>query len=285
MKVILLRGLPASGKSTWAKQMVREKGYKRVNRDDLRLMIDDGKWSKLNEKFIVKLEKDIVALYLGGLHNVIIDDTNLSPKNEEMWRVFTASYGVDFEVKDFTHVPIEECIARDLKRASSVGEKVIRGMHKQFLAQKPIVQEYNPDLPDCVICDLDGTLALFGDADPYDRDFSKDTLNEPVARILELLPQNKISKIFLSGRNGKFQRQTQEWIVNNLADRIPNLSYQLYMRQEDDVRKDSIVKKELYEAHIKDTYNVLFILDDRDQVVELWRSLGLTCLQVAPGNF
>jgi hypothetical protein len=57
------------------------------------------------------------------------------------------------------------------------------------------------------------------------------------------------------------------------------------MRQTDDNRKDSIIKEEIYDAHIRGKYNVLFVLDDRDQVVQMWRSLGLTVLQCNEGDF
>jgi hypothetical protein len=57
------------------------------------------------------------------------------------------------------------------------------------------------------------------------------------------------------------------------------------MRKEGDVRKDAIVKGEIYEKNINGKYNVLFVLDDRNQMVEMWRGLGLTCLQVADGDF
>jgi hypothetical protein len=57
------------------------------------------------------------------------------------------------------------------------------------------------------------------------------------------------------------------------------------MREAGDSRKDSIVKQELYEKHIEPSYDVFVVLDDRNQVVDMWRSLGLVCLQVAPGDF
>lgn len=57
------------------------------------------------------------------------------------------------------------------------------------------------------------------------------------------------------------------------------------MRPEGDERKDSIVKQEIYEKYIKDRYNVRFVLDDRNQVVDMWREVGLKVLQVAPGDF
>ena len=59
----------------------------------------------------------------------------------------------------------------------------------------------------------------------------------------------------------------------------------LLMRRENDFRKDNIVKQEIYENHIKDKYNVLMIYDDRDQVVNMWRSLGLKVYQVNRGDF
>ena len=63
------------------------------------------------------------------------------------------------------------------------------------------------------------------------------------------------------------------------------MNYELHMRKTGDSRKDCIVKKEIFDAEIKDKYYIEFILDDRDQVVKMWRSMGLTCLQVADGNF
>lgn len=57
------------------------------------------------------------------------------------------------------------------------------------------------------------------------------------------------------------------------------------MRVTKDFRKDCIVKKELFDKYVKDKYYVDFALDDRDQIVNLWRSMELTCLQVDYGDF
>ena len=59
----------------------------------------------------------------------------------------------------------------------------------------------------------------------------------------------------------------------------------LHMRRAGDARKDSVVKRELFDAHVRDRYNVRRVYDDRNQVVDMWRSLGLACLAVAEGNF
>ena len=84
----------------------------------------------------------------------------------------------------------------------------------------------------------------------------------------------------VTGRDATFRQVTSDWLSKN------QIFYnQLLMRPEGDKRRDDLVKRELYDQHIKDKYNVLFVLDDRDRVVAMWRSLGLTCLQVALGDF
>jgi predicted kinase len=198
MKLIMTKGLPASGKTTWAKT---QNAY-RINKDDLRLMINNGIWSKANEKYILLARDALIALYLRDGNKVIVDDTNLAPKHEETLKQLAKECKADFEVQDFTDVPLEECIKRDQKRSNYVGEKVIKQMYKQFLAPKISLPIYNAALPRAIICDLDGTLCLFGDKNPYDRDFENDKINESVRYILDGNDQfNEI--IFVSGRNDK----------------------------------------------------------------------------------
>ena len=135
-----------------------------------------------------------------------------------------------------------------------------------------------------IICDLDGTLSIFEKVDknqphyrnPYNASTcDKDLLNKVVAGIIK-----DKCVILVSGREGKYKEPTLKFLENN------NINYfRLFMRKTGDNRKDSIIKQEIYETFIKDSYDIEFVLDDRNQVVEMWRSLGLTCLQVADGNF
>ncbi|GGM15372.1 hypothetical protein GCM10012279_36880 [Micromonospora yangpuensis] len=68
------------------------------------------------------------------------------------------------------------------------------------------------------------------------------------------------------------------------AQQVPY--HELHMRTEKDNRKDSIIKAELYRTHVQGQHEVAFVIDDRDQVVRMWRhELGLACLQVAEGDF
>ena len=178
----MLKGLPASGKSTYAKELVKQ-GYKRVNKDDLRAMIDDGKWSEINEKNIRDMELHLVVEQLNKGKNVVVDSTNFA--YEDYWQHIAEKASAEFEVK-FFDVPVQECIERDARRGDkSVGKKVILGMYNKYLHKEPEKVAYDGSLLDCYIFDIDGTLATMGNRSPYD--WSKvgvDTVNESVRDVL-----------------------------------------------------------------------------------------------------
>ena len=273
-------GLPASGKSTWAKAKVDKSPnrIKRVNKDELRAMLDNSYFSKGNEKFVLNMQDLIIKAALEEGKHVIVDNTHLAPKHEARIRELIKGLAV-LEIVDFRHVNLETCIERDLKRFNSVGEKVIRDMYHQFIAPPRVSKPaHNPDLLDAIICDLDGTIALIGDRSPYDASScEKDLVNEPVRSILQ---KSGNAILFVSGREDKYKPQTLAWLEKH------GISFEgLHMRKSGDMRKDSIVKQEIYHESILDKYNVAFVLDDRDQVVRVWRDLGLTCLQVDYGDF
>ena len=286
MKVIMTKGLPASGKSTWAKEQVSKGNWKRINKDDLREMLDNSKWSKDNEKFVIHTRDHLLYLALQEGYSVIIDDTNLAPKHEQRIRDLVNTWNknkndnVEFSVKDFTDVSLEECIKRDTNRAKSVGEKVIRGMYKQFLKPSPIYHS-SDGAPKAVICDLDGTLAKMVDRGPFEwMRVGEDEINTTVGSILDHFHNNHYKVIIMSGRDSVCREITENWLSN------AGIKYDLLlMRPEGDTRKDSIVKRELFDNHIMGNYNIEVVFDDRNQVVEMWRDLGLVCYQVAEGDF
>ena len=135
-----------------------------------------------------------------------------------------------------------------------------------------------------IIVDIDGTIAhRITDRSPYDwHRVGEDGPDYILIDLLFRYYHSGINIILMSGRDSVCEAETEEWIKTHMWDLN---DYLLLMRKEKDKRKDTIVKQELYEEHVKDKYNVMFVLDDRNQVVEMWRSLGLKCLQVAPGKF
>lgn len=284
----MMRGLPGSGKSTYAKQLVAEapNTYKRINRDDLRAMFDNGHRTQGNEKFVKKVRDVLIIKALEEGKHVIVDDTNLSSTNETRVRQLVQEFNkahndtVQVEVMEI-NTSLQECIARDAKRAKPVGAKVIRDMHRQFYALKNIVEQ-DATLPKAIICDLDGTLALMNGRNPFDAALCEaDLLNVPVAKVLKTFQNLGYQTLLLSGRKEEHKPQTINWLAAN------NITYDLLeLRKTEDNRADTIVKKELFEAHIVGKFYIEFVLDDRDQVVDLWRNeLGLTCFQVNYGDF
>lgn len=295
-KILILRGLPASGKSTFAKNLVKEnpEQYKRINRDDLREMFDGYHLTKDNEKFAKKVRDLLISEALEAGKNVIVDDTNLSQKNinriqqlADMHKKKTGNT-VTVEVKEF-EVELEEAIERDRKRKRPVGRKVITQMHRHFYAEEdpmdargPHYKQQDESLPPAIICDLDGTLAIIKGRSPFDAaKCENDQLNEPIAEIVRTYASKGTRIILLSGRQDEHMEQTIRWLTKY---EIPY--HDLLMRKTKDGRKDSVIKKELVEEHIKGKYFVRFVLDDRDQVVDMWRKeIGYACLQVNYGDF
>jgi hypothetical protein len=187
------------------------------------------------------------------------------------------------ELIDLTNVPPEECIRRDLKRENSVGSKVIWRMYHQFV-RKPLEKpQINvSSLPEAIICDIDGTLALHN-RDPFDFDkLDTDLVNPPVARIIQWANDRLVPpKILLvTGRDEKYREATEKWLYS------VRIAYdRLFMRGYSNTQRDDIIKREIYEVSIRDNYRILFVLDDRDRIVTFWRSIGLPCFQVADGSF
>lgn len=290
--VIILRGLPASGKSTLAKTLVAEnKGmYKRLNKDELRAMLDSSHHTTHNEKFVERVRDLMLIEALKDGKHVIIDDTNLSDRPVERIRNLVQKYckdtgdQVQVDVRTI-EASLEECIDRDRQRAQPVGREVILRMHRQHVLgdeRGPHYQAQDATLPKAVICDLDGTLAIIRGRSPFDgMACGSDLLNEPIARLLRLYHASGVQVLLMSGRQEEAQEATREWLQRH---EIPYDA--LIMRKTGDARKDSIVKKELYEAHVRGQFHIEVVLDDRNQVVDLWRlELGLPCLQVNYGDF
>lgn len=144
-KLIICRGLPASGKSTWAKQWAQEDPEHRVriNQDDIRLML--GKyWVPSREKLVEIIHHNAVAQALRHGFDVVIDNTNLNPKVldrfDELIRVCKKDFHIviDKEYRDFFDTPLSECIKRDSNRDLKVTEKVIRGFYDRYKDTYPL---------------------------------------------------------------------------------------------------------------------------------------------------
>jgi predicted kinase len=302
----ITRGLPASGKTTLAREWLAEDptNRARVNRDDLRAMMFAAPTYDFAQEVAVTAASRSLVKDLLKNRDVITDDTNLRPSYVREWRKFAAMNGVDLVVHE-CYVTVNDAVSRDQARGDSggrrVGEDVIRGMAGKFTKRSatdpcgyhflPIIDEpveveaaaYTPRLGSkpAIIVDIDGTVALMGDRSPYDLSrVHEDRPNHPVIAAVRAAWHDGLSVVYCSGRDDSSREVTEKWLATHVGVPGP-----LLMRAADDRRKDSIVKRELFDAHIRDEYDVRYVLDDRQQVVDMWRSLGLTCLQVAKGDF
>ncbi len=147
-----------------------------------------------------------------------------------------------------------------------------------------------------IICDLDGTLAdcehrvhhVRNTPKNWDAFFAgvrEDGVNYPVLSVLGTFMGYegfRYRLIFCSGRPERCRADTKAWLLEQA--RLSEDDYTLLMRKDGDFRADHIVKQEILDNSIPKE-RVLFVLDDRQQVVDMWRRNGLVCFQVAEGNF
>jgi phosphoglycolate phosphatase-like HAD superfamily hydrolase len=142
-----------------------------------------------------------------------------------------------------------------------------------------------------VIFDIDGTLSdskwrgPLARAKKWDEFFSKMPEDKPIDQVVELLTNYHIDEykiILVTGRGEEHRQKTVDWLEKY---GILHMVEALYMRPAKDFRRDTEIKTEIYNNHLKDSYKIRAVYEDRSSVVAMWRGLGLFCLQVDEGNF
>ena len=153
-----------------------------------------------------------------------------------------------------------------------------------------------------IIFDLDGTLAIIDkrrikagspsgkrptpskmnwDVFHDPSNIKLDEPNTPVIKMAQLFAEEGFNIVILSGRSDKTILATKSWLIRN---RVP--FHKLVMRPHKTMNfvPDEILKKDMLDKHT-DINDIFMVVDDRQKVVDMWRDLGLTCFQVAPGDF
>lgn len=296
-RLIVTRGLPASGKTTFARKL--QPAVVRVNRDDLRRMLHGARlFTQRAEGQVTTAQRAQVEALLRAGADVCVDDTNLCSRTVRDWAALAARLGARFEVHDFTDVPLDECLRRDAVRPAEdrVGEAAIRGLYERYLAGRKLplpvptitpggpaaVYDPPPDAPEIVLVDIDGTVALLAGRSPYDMTrVGLDQPNHAVINAVRAMHAAGYGVVFCTGRDASAREQTEAWLARHVG--VPYL--ELHMRAIGDRRRDSVVKRDIFERRIRQRYRVVGVFDDRMQVVRMWRDLGLTVFQVADGDF
>lgn len=300
--VVVVRGIPASGKTTWVTQQIE--GYEpgqavRINNDDLSTMLFGAPFinhSKRVGKILHRLRVDMLRTFLemeNGPTDIYIDNTNLINEVVSKYEQVAAEYGARFVVVDhFLSATPEEAIMRDAFRDSPVGRDVILNMYRTARKLKPwVYKEYSrvekydndPSLPHIYIVDIDGTVAhKHPERDIHDLSKVRlDTPNVGVVRAVRALRQMDNTVILMTGRSEDSRKETQRWVEDHVGYGIP-----LYMRKSKDFRPDHVVKHEMFQENIAGKYHVVGVFEDRNQMIRLWRDrLQIPAFQVANGDF
>lgn len=299
-QLLILIGAPGSGKSTFAKYFIRtEENWMRLCRDDFRMMnFNDSLLSKREEFLITEVFESAIETLLHKKCNVLLDATHCRAEYLNYYiEKFNASADISFKLFECGK---DELIARCEKRYLETGRHTPENVITRFVNDLEtlkktfdfsprlmtttacIAEKQDASLPKAIICDLDGTLALIGDRDPYNAsECDRDDLNEAVANVLKLFYANGYNILLVSGREEIFRNPTVLFL-----EKFAVSYHCLWMRKTKDFRKDAIIKREIFDREISGKYRIEFVLDDRDQVVEMWRKkLKLNCFQVNYGNF
>lgn len=297
---LLLVGPPGSGKSSCSKDYVGD------GPNDFVYVNQDSQGPEHMDTFDQAI--------LDG-KNVIVDRMNFNKEQRNRYLKIAKAAGYTTEI-DVIHESYETCYNRMVKRENHEtikDEKARRSALHFFFTRYERVSDDEADRvhrywpgedqkkPKVVICDLDGTLCNIEhrvhhvrdgkkDWGKFFQDIPKDTPHEWCVNILKSLAENTYKIVYCSGRSEDEREKTEAWLATNgLAGFFDRghfyHSVPLYMRKAKDSRKDSIVKEIILDFEILTRYEPVFMIDDRKQVVDMWRSRGYTCLQCAEGNF
>lgn len=290
LTAIITVGIPASGKSTFARELIEaDDSYVEVNRDWFRHNVVMPNTNNSTYKFTKARERQVTAECNGLImwaaehgRNIVCSDTNINPNTRNGLIDLFDALGYNVVVK-FFDISYEEALRRDKSREHGVGHNVIYTMwlnyQREFKMNSRVITDAK--LPKAIICDIDGTLAhMNGGRSPYDwSDVGQDSVDEIVKGILIDQYERGAEIIIVSGRDAICQTETYQWLNDN---DIPY--HRLFMRNEGDTRKDTIVKEEIFFEEINGKFNVVAVLDDRPSVCRMWATLGLRVIHFADQN-
>lgn len=279
MKAYLTVGVSASGKTTWANELIRQ-GWRDISRDWIRFnLVKPGanwsnyKFNKANENAVTEIQgKMIMESWTAG-ENIIISDTNLNAGTRQGLIKKLEDLGYEVELKTFP-ITFEMAIKRDNLRANGVGQEVIYRQFQNWNDYNGRIT-YVPDesLPKAIIYDIDGTIAEMSNRGPFE--WGKVGNDNPRSFVIDMLKNHSrqgYEIIICSGRSDECKYETEMWLNLHVGS---HYFVDLHMRKSGDYRKDCVVKEEIFWTHLSHKYNIEAVVDDRDQMIRLWHELKI----------
>lgn len=297
LKAIIAVGCSASGKSSWAIKFREDANtngidWTIIERDNFRRKILDIKnivyfnmWEKWNWKWetLVNARVDeMIAISVENNSNIIISDTNLHFGRRMELKRKLEGLGFDVLIEVFgLDLSLDELWERDNCRRHSVSHSVIAKQYAQFRSEFPkYTLKDVSDKPECVICDLDGTLFTMNGRSPFEwMRVDEDDVNEVLVHCLYGLYAKGYEIIFMSGRDEVCRELSTIAIQSAFMSHYHSFNFELHMRVAGDMRKDTIVKEELFFKYVDGNYKVVAVFDDRPIVCNFWREMYLTVYQ------
>ena len=302
--ITILVGPPGSGKSTYSHNRIYNDGDHgaatvRVSQDD------QGKTGHM-------------TVFERALHNgqdIIIDRMGFSKEQRNRYLIPAKKAGYETMIVVF-HVPMQVCLDRCNSREghptitdSKIASKAVNFFFSTYERvsddEADVVKRFGWDAeyrPMAIVCDLDGTLCEVEHRRHFVRPpegqkknwpaffagIKDDTVNKACKLLLIGMSKAHYQIVYCSGRGENERKATVEWLETNKLDIFafsPIQKVPLYMRNRQDSRRDDIVKEIILDFEILTRYKPVFMIDDRDQVVAMWRKRGFTCLQINYGDF
>lgn len=225
------------------------------------------------------------------VESIVFKDCNLHPDIEKIIKkdILTIYPELELEIHISDNYNLTD-IRNQIKKHKSEDKNEYRyslkkmqylydNFFKYYNPNTYITEFKNPDNPrKAIIVDVDGTICrLSENVDIYDTANSiHNVVVQPMKKIVELYSNDGVEIIFITCRKNKFRKITYDYLAEKV---LPNKNFHLIMKDDNDHRNDYEIKKELYLNKIDKEFNVLAVFEDRSNVVEMWRSLGLFCLQ------
>lgn len=296
-KIILCQGIQGSGKSTWAKAWAAEcpEDRVRLNYDDIRNMLGPY-WVPSREPMLKTIEAAFLDEAIKNKYDIVIDNMNLNPKTIARYEKWAKDNNYEIE-KVLFDTPVEECIRRDKERPNPIGEVVIKrtwNTYRNFIIQESIKKmkekelKQDPNLPHCILVDMDATLFLNTNGRPFYGDNLEPTdilKDEPIPATIEIVKNYQATGKLVIGLSGREDTKGIRACTIKQCENVGIHLDMLILRPIGSRKRGDQSKKELFEENIKDKYYVDFVLDDSTKVVKMYRDLGLTCLQPNDGKF